>query len=139
MPLRPAIIRITNLRLRTYIGFNPDERAKLQDVVINAEIHHDLQSDALRDEVAGALDYKAITKAMIQHVETGRFLLLEKLVGDLVGICSQDPAVRKAVVTVDKPHALRFADSVSVTLVYERDVEAGVGAAPIQADAGQRA
>jgi D-erythro-7,8-dihydroneopterin triphosphate epimerase len=124
MPVHSAVIRITNLRLRTYIGFNPDERAKQQDVVINVEIHHDLNPDALQDKVDGALDYKAITKAMIQHVETGRFLLLEKLVGDLVAICSRDTAVRKAVVTVDKPHALRFADSVSVTLVYERASEA---------------
>ena len=35
-----ATIRITNLRLRTYIGFNPDEREKQQDVVINIEIEH---------------------------------------------------------------------------------------------------
>jgi D-erythro-7,8-dihydroneopterin triphosphate epimerase len=62
-----------------------------------------------------------ITKAIIEHVEEGRFLLLEKLVNDLVGICSRDPAVNRAMVTVDKPHALRFADSVSLTLVYDRD------------------
>ena len=121
MPALKATIRITNLRLRTYIGFNPEERSKRQDVVINAEIHHDLNPSALEDEVEGALDYKVITKAMIQHVEEGRFLLLEKLVDDLVRICSRDPAVRRALVTVDKPHALRFADSVSLTLEYDRD------------------
>jgi hypothetical protein len=33
-----------------------------------------------------------------------------------VEICSRDSAVTRAVVTVDKPHALRFADSVSLTL-----------------------
>ena len=35
-----AIIHVTNLRLRTFIGFNPDEREKKQDVVINLEIHY---------------------------------------------------------------------------------------------------
>ncbi|WP_350609694.1 dihydroneopterin aldolase, partial [Pseudoalteromonas sp. 41-MNA-CIBAN-0057] len=35
-----AIINVTNLRLRTFIGFNPDEREKKQDVVINLEIHY---------------------------------------------------------------------------------------------------
>jgi D-erythro-7,8-dihydroneopterin triphosphate epimerase len=44
-----AIIRITNLRLRTYIGFNPEERSKQQDVVINVEIHHDIKEAALED------------------------------------------------------------------------------------------
>lgn len=35
-----AIITITNLRLRTYIGFNEEEKTKQQDIVINAEIHY---------------------------------------------------------------------------------------------------
>jgi D-erythro-7,8-dihydroneopterin triphosphate epimerase len=116
-----AIIRITNLRLRTYIGFNPEERSKQQDVVINVEIHHDIKAAALEDDVSGALNYKVITKAIIEHVEEGRFLLLEKLVNDLVAICSRDSAVNRALVTVDKPHALRFADSVSLTLIYDRE------------------
>lgn len=115
----PATIRIINLRLRTFIGFNPEERSKQQDVVINAEIHHEPAAAALNDEVAAALDYKTISKAIIQHVEHGRFLLLERLTADLLEICRRDPAVTRAVVTVDKPNALRFADSVSVTLEYD--------------------
>lgn len=120
MTAYPAIIRITNLRLRTFIGFNPEEREKQQDIVVNVEIHHAAQAAALHDDVAGALDYKVISKAIIQHVEEGRFLLLEKLVSDLVEICSRDPAVTRALVTVDKPHALRFADSVSLTLEFDK-------------------
>ncbi len=117
MPEYSAIIRITNLRLRTFIGFNPEERAKRQDIVVNVEIHHNANAAALSDDdIDGALDYKVISKAIIKHVEEGRFLLLEKLVNDLVEICSRDSAVTRAVVTVDKPHALRFADSVSLTL-----------------------
>ncbi len=115
-----ATIRITNLRLRTYIGFNEEERTKQQDVVVNLEILHRVQPAALDDEVAGALDYKVITKAIIRHVENGHFLLLERLVNDLLRICTDDPAVIRAQVTVDKPHALRFADSVSLTLEYDK-------------------
>ena len=123
MHIHNAVIRISNLRLRTYIGFNPDERAKQQDVVINAEIHHRAHPSALDDEVKHALDYKVITKAIIRHVEEGRFLLLERLVNDLVEICSRDQAVTRAVVSVDKPHALRFADSVSLTLEYDQQLQ----------------
>ena len=35
-----AIINIKNLRLRTLIGFNPDEKVKKQDVVLNIEIKY---------------------------------------------------------------------------------------------------
>jgi D-erythro-7,8-dihydroneopterin triphosphate epimerase len=119
VPATTARIRITNLRLRTYIGFNPDERAKQQDVVINIDIKHRIEAAAFADEVEAALNYKTITKAVIAHVENGRFLLLERLVHDVLEICSADPAVLHASVTIDKPHALRFADSVSVTLEYD--------------------
>jgi hypothetical protein len=62
MHSRKATISITNLRLRTFIGFNPDERAKKQDVVINVRIQYRPEPGALRDEVNSALDYKAIAK-----------------------------------------------------------------------------
>ena len=116
-----AIITITNLRLRTFIGFNEEEKTKQQDIVINAEIHHPANNLCLSDDVDNALNYKNICKKIIHHVESGRFLLLEKLTSDVLGICIDHSWVRYAQVRIDKPHALRFADSVSLTLSYEAD------------------
>ena len=39
-----AIINVRNLRLRTLIGFNPEERVKKQDVVLNIEIKYALDN-----------------------------------------------------------------------------------------------
>ncbi len=114
-----AIINVRNLRLRTLIGFNPEERVKKQDVVLNIEIKYALDHGVLQDKVDDALNYKVITKKVIEYVEQGQFLLLEKLVSDVLGICSEHPSVHSARVTIDKPHALRFADSVSLTLEYQ--------------------
>lgn len=116
-----AVINIRDLRLRTFIGFNPEERQKLQDVVINIEIEYRLVGAVLDDCVADALDYKQITKRVIRHVEDNRFLLLEALVADVLEICSDHPSVKRARVTIDKPHALRFADSVSLTLEFDAE------------------
>jgi D-erythro-7,8-dihydroneopterin triphosphate epimerase len=120
-PASRATIHIRNLRLRTYIGFNPEETEKKQDVVINIEIAYAVAESALRDHVEDALDYKVITKQVIRHVEEGRFLLLERLVADVLEICSAHPSIRSAAVTIEKPHALRFADSVSLTLEYHAE------------------
>ena len=122
-PVRPssATINIRNLRLRTFIGFNPEEKTKKQDVVLNIEIHYAIGDSVLQDQVDGALNYKTITKQVISHVEDGQFLLLEKLVSDVLGICSDHPSVQSSSVTIDKPHALRFADSVSLTLAYQAE------------------
>ena len=119
----PARIDIENLRLRTYIGFNPDEKTKQQDVVINATIHYRAERAFASDEAGDALDYKVITKRMIAHVEGGRFQLLEKLASDLLAIAIESEQVSRAEIRVDKPHALRFADSVAVTLAASREPE----------------
>ena len=114
-----ATINIRDLRLRTFIGFNAEERTKKQDVVLNLEISYLTNPAVFNDEVEDALNYKTITKAVIRQVEEGRFLLLEKLVADVLATCSSHPEVTHARVTIDKPHALRFAESVSLTLEYK--------------------
>jgi D-erythro-7,8-dihydroneopterin triphosphate epimerase len=116
-----ATINIKNLRLRTYIGFNPEEKIKKQDVVLNIEMSYLTIQAVLEDQVEGALNYKTITKDVIQLVEEGRFLLLERLVADVLTVCSKHPDITDASVTIDKPHALRFAESVSLTLEYHAD------------------
>ena len=120
MAISDAIIRISNLRLRTYIGFNPDERAKQQDVVINCTLHYPANGAAASDDVGDTVNYKTICKRIIEHVQEGRFLLLEKLVADVLAICTAPSQVNYAAVTIDKPHALRFSDSVSLTLEQRR-------------------
>lgn len=118
--MEDASIDIINLRLRTYIGFNPDELTKQQDIVINAQIKYPAGNACHTDEEAQALNYKTITKNMIAHVEDGHFKLLEKLTADLLEISMHSELVTFAKVTVEKPHALRFADSVSLTLSATR-------------------
>ncbi len=120
LSISEARIQISNLRLRTYIGFNPDEKTKQQDVIVNAEIRYRADPAFSSDDQRDALNYKLITKRMIRHIENGRFQLLEKLTADLLAIASESDRVSYAEVRVDKPHALRFADSVSVTLSADR-------------------
>ena len=45
-----ALIKVKNLLLRTYIGFNPEERINKQDVVINFEIKTDIAHKTLQDD-----------------------------------------------------------------------------------------
>ena len=115
-----AIIRILNLRLRTYIGFNPEEIEKKQDIIINGTIRYDSSLANNTDNEEDALNYKTITKRIISHVEENRFHLLEKLTSDLLKITMKSSQVQEASFTIDKPNALRFADSVSLTQTAKR-------------------
>ena len=109
-----ACIRVKNLLLRTYIGFKPDELDNKQDVIINLEIEATIPREALdSDEPDGIYDYKEITKKIISFVQDGHFKLLEALTKNILDMIMDDKRVNRAKVQVDKPHALRFSDSVS--------------------------
>ncbi|MEJ6656799.1 MAG: dihydroneopterin triphosphate 2'-epimerase [Pseudomonas sp.] len=115
-----ARIRVKNLRLRTFIGIKEEEINNRQDVLINARILYPADTAVTENEIDHALNYRTITKALISHVENNRFALLERLTQELLDIIMQHEQVRYAEVEVDKPHALRFAESVSITLSAER-------------------
>ncbi|MHA7111440.1 dihydroneopterin aldolase [Sunxiuqinia elliptica] len=116
-----AQIRVKNLLLRTFIGFNPEELVNKQDVIINLEIEVSVPNEAIEaDEPDGIYDYKVITKQVIAYVQEGRFKLLEVLTKNLLEMIMKDDRVRWAKVEVDKPHALRFAESVSFEMEAQR-------------------
>ncbi|MCW0483773.1 dihydroneopterin aldolase [Gaoshiqia sediminis] len=116
-----AKIRVKNLLLRTYIGFNPEELINKQDVIINLEIEAIIPEEALlADEPDGIYNYKTITKKIIAYVQEGHFKLLEVLTQNLLNMIMEDERVVWAKVEVDKPHALRFAESVSFEMEAHR-------------------
>jgi FolB domain-containing protein len=62
-------IIIKDLLLRGIIGINPEERVKEQDILINMVIYADIRQAAQSDAIEDAVDYKSITKRVIDHVE----------------------------------------------------------------------
>ena len=81
---------------------------------------YDATDAVIRNEISAALNYRTITKQIIQHVDGNRFALLERLTHEVLSIVMEHEAVQWAEVEIDKPHALRFADSVSVRLEAHR-------------------
>jgi FolB domain-containing protein len=116
-----ATIRITDLMLRTIIGVQDWERTEKQDVLINATLRYDSHKAIETDKIEYSVDYKTITKNIIQEVENSQYYLLERLADAVLKIVMKNPHVSEASVTVDKPQALRFARSVSVELTARRD------------------
>lgn len=109
------IIKIENLRLRTVVGIYEWEKNVKQDVVINIELEFNGDMAVKTDDIKNTIDYKSITKRIIADIEGREYNLIEKIAGDVVDIIMEDTRVERASVRIDKPGALRFADSVSVT------------------------
>ncbi|MCB0154848.1 MAG: dihydroneopterin aldolase [Anaerolineae bacterium] len=112
-------IHVKDLLLRTIIGINDDERINKQDVIINLTLYTDI-SAAASDDITDTVDYRTITKQTIALVESSQFFLVEKMALEIAQICLSNPKVERAVVTVEKPGAVRFTRSVGVTVDRSR-------------------
>lgn len=117
----PDFIDINDLHLRTIIGINPDERVNRQDVFVNVTLETDCRAAADSDDIADAVNYRDLCKNIIDHVESSQYLLVERLADRIARIVLADQRVSWVRVRVDKPGALRFAQSVAVTVERNRE------------------
>ena len=113
-------ICIRDLRVRCILGINQDERHEKQDVVINLTIHTDLRPAGKSDRLEDTVDYRALKKRILAMVEESQYRLVEALAEAIASLCLDFPGVARVDVRVDKPHALRFAESVAVEITRER-------------------
>lgn len=112
-------IIIRDLLLRGIIGINDDERVNKQDILINLVIYADTRPAAASDDIADAVNYRTITKRIIAHVEQSSDFLVEKLVEDIARFVVMDYKAKRVTVRVEKPGALRFAESVGVEITRD--------------------
>ena len=109
-------IEIRDLLLRGIIGINDWEREKEQDILINITLFADLHPAGHSDDIADTVNYRSITKRVIQHVESSQRFTVEALAEDISHLCLEEQGVLRARVRVEKPGALRFARSVGVEI-----------------------
>ena len=114
-------IFIKDLLLRAIVGINDDERVNRQDVVISLSLETDTRSAGRTDDIEQAVNYRSIAKQVIDLVESSQYLLVEKMAEEIAGLCLRDSRVRRVQVTVEKPGAIRFAQSVGVTIERSRE------------------
>ena len=62
------------------------------------------------------MNYRSVTKDVIALVEVSRFHTVEMLATEIARLALAGYPVRSVTVTVEKPGALRFAESVGVTI-----------------------
>ena len=67
------IVYIRDLRIETIIGIFAWEREVLQTVSLDLEMAADIRPAAASDDIKDALDYKAISKRLIQFVSQSQF------------------------------------------------------------------
>jgi len=112
---------IKNLLARGIIGVNDWERKRPQDILINITLFTDTRRAAETDDINDCVNYSTVSKKVQAHAESAERLTVEALANDLAKICLDEKDVQKVVVRVEKPGAVRFAESVGVEIERNRD------------------
>jgi FolB domain-containing protein len=112
---------IKDLLVRGIIGVNDWERKRAQDILINVILFTDTHRAGETDHIADCVNYSTMSKRIQAHAETAERLTVEALANDLAKICLEDKGVQKVILRVEKPGAVRFANSVGVEIERSRD------------------
>jgi FolB domain-containing protein len=111
---------IKNLLARGIIGVRDWERKRPQDILINITLYTDSRRAAETDNINDCADYSQVTKKVLAHAESAGRFTVEALANDLASLCLGENNVQKVVVRVEKPTAVRFAESVGVEIERNR-------------------
>lgn len=111
---------IKNLLARGIIGVNDWERKRAQNILINLTLFTDTHRAAQSDHIDDCVNYSTMSKKILAHAESANRETVEALANDLAKICFEDDGVQKVIVRVEKPGAVRFAESVGVEIERSR-------------------
>jgi FolB domain-containing protein len=114
-------IIIKNLLARGIIGVNDWERTRAQNILINVTLFTDTRRAGETDSLGDCVNYSTMSKKMLAHAENINRLTVEALANDLARLCLQEEGVQRVIVRVEKPGAVRFAESVGVEIERNRD------------------
>lgn len=109
-------VEISGLRADCIIGVDESERLAPQAVEIDIVLEVDLAAAGASDDIADAVDYRALAEAVVSAVEASSYLLIEALVTRIAEVCLEDNMVEAVEVTLRKPGALPMADYAAVTI-----------------------
>jgi len=111
---------IKNLLVRGIIGINDWERKRPQDILINITLFTDTRRAAETDNINDCVNYSTVSKKVQEHAESAEKLTVEALANELLKLCLEEQNVQKVVIRVEKPGAVRFAESVGVEIERSR-------------------
>ena len=107
---------IEDLRIQTVIGIFDWEREITQTVSLDLQMAFDISAAGKSDAIADTLDYKAVSKRLIQFVESSEFQLVEALAEHCANIVLTEFPVEWVQLKLSKPGAVRGSSAVGVII-----------------------
>ena len=107
-------ITIKSLKANLIIGTMNHERMYPQPIEIDLEFEYDAGNAIENDDFIHAVDYKALTDEIIEHVISTKFYLIETLVSMIINKLKANKQISSGKVTIRKLKALKNAEFISI-------------------------
>jgi dihydroneopterin aldolase len=121
MPHAPYdIVYVRDLKAECVIGIYPWERRVRQTVRIDLDLAADNRRAAASDRIEDALNYKAVTKRVLEYAAASEFQLVETLAERIAEVLLNEFDLPWVRVRINKRGALRTAGDVGVVIERER-------------------
>jgi len=111
---------IEGLEIEALIGIYDWERRIRQPLVLDVEMAFDNRKPAATDDIADTLNYKDVSKRLIDFVSQSDFQLVETLAERCVEIVLREFDVAHVRLKLSKPGAVRGAKAVGVIVERSR-------------------
>lgn len=111
---------IEALEIEALIGIYDWERRIRQPLLFDLEMSFDNRKPASTDDIADTLDYKAVSKRLIEYVSASSFGLVETLAERCAEIVLAEFEVSHVRLKLSKPGAVRGARAVGVIIERSR-------------------
>jgi dihydroneopterin aldolase len=110
------IVYVRDLKVECVIGIFEWERRIRQTIVLDLDMAADIKRAAASDRIEDTLDYKAVSKRVVDFVGSTQFQLVETLAEAVAGIVLVEFGVPWVRVRINKRGALRNAADVGVVI-----------------------
>jgi dihydroneopterin aldolase len=121
------IIFLTGLTTECIIGIWDWERKVKQKVVIDLEMGADIRKAAASDAIDDTLDYKRVSKRLLQFVGDSQFQLVETLTERIAEVVVTEFGVPWVRVKLNKQGAIRGSRDVGILIERRREDFAAAG------------
>jgi dihydroneopterin aldolase len=101
--------------------------AHRQEITLDIEMSADIKAASETDHIDQTLDYKAVSKRLIDFVKTSEFQLVETLAEKITQIIMQEFGVEKVKLTLNKGAAVTGAQGVGVIIERVKTLNSSLG------------
>jgi dihydroneopterin aldolase len=107
-------LQITALSVMTHIGVHDWEQRILQQLMLDIQLPIDVTT--CDDQLTNTIDYDQLCHQVTEFVESTAFSLIETVAERVAQLIKTEFKVKTLIISVSKPHAIKNARNISVTI-----------------------